>query len=113
MREVMQACLCDIGGWNVVAAASAQEGLEVLLVEEPDAILLDISMPDVDGWGFIQRARNNPLVRSIPVILISAKASWFTPQQLQQLGVAGAIAKPFNPLTLSSQVAALLNWSTD
>jgi len=91
VREVVQACLKDLGGWNVLSVASAQEGLKMLSVERPDVILLDVLMPGMDGITFIQQIKDNPLAQAIPVLLLTSKARWFTPRQLQQLGVVDAI----------------------
>ncbi|MDZ8187711.1 MAG: response regulator [Nostoc sp. ChiSLP02] len=111
IRELVQACLSDLAGWRVVAVPSAQAGLKQLAIEPPDAILLDVLMPGMDSTTFLHRLQENPLTKAIPVILLSVKASWFTSQKLQQLGVVKAIAKPFNPVTLHSAIACILGWS--
>lgn len=59
IREVVQACLSDLAAWNVKAVASAQEGLNWLLSERPDVILLDILMPGMDAVMFLQRLRDS------------------------------------------------------
>jgi CheY-like chemotaxis protein len=110
VREVVQACLQDLGGWDVQSVASAQEGLDTAVTVQPDAIVLDISMLEIDGLAFLQKLRANPLTQLIPVVLLTAKARWFTAQQLQSFGVAGAIAKPFNPISLTNQIAKALGW---
>lgn len=110
VREVVQACLKDLGGWDVLSVASAWEGLNQAMAAQPDAIVVDISMPGMDGLAFLQQLRANPITQSIPVVLLTAKARWFTPQQLQQLGVAGAITKPFHPLSLTNEIAKALGW---
>lgn len=108
VREVVQACLQDLGGWDVQSVASAQEGLDTAVAVQPDAIVLDISMPGIDS--FLQKLRANPVTQLIPVVLLTAKARWFTPHQLQSFGVAGAIAKPFNPASLTNEIAKALGW---
>jgi len=110
VREVVQACLQDLGGWDVQSVASAQEGLDTAVAVQPDAIVLDISMLEIDGLAFLQKLRANPVTQLIPVVLLTAKARWFTAQQLQSFGVAGAIAKPFNPISLTNQIANALGW---
>lgn len=111
IRELVQACLSDLAGWHVVAVASAQEGLQWLAVRHPDVILLDVVMPGMDTTTFIQKLHENPATRSIPVILLTGGARWFTSQKLQQLGVLAAIAKPFNPVLLPTLIAQTLGWS--
>lgn len=113
VREVLRVCLSSLGGWNVLSVASLQEGLNLLKTNTPDAILLDLPKVETDGFTFIQELRDRLVTPSIPVLLITGKARWFTRQQLQELGVSGAIAKPFNPITLPTQISDLLNWSSE
>ena len=110
VREVVEACLKDLGGWNVQSVASGHEGLDKLAVVQADAIVLDISMPGMDGFMFLRQLRANPFTQSIPVVLLTARARWFTLKQLQSLGVVGAIAKPFNPVSLTKEIAKALGW---
>lgn len=112
VREILQVCLSELGGWNVTLAESFQEVLSTLSRRRPDAILLDVNMPENDGLTFVQRLRTNPLTHGIPIVFVTAKARWFTSNQLQDLGAVGAIAKPFDVQTLPAQIATLLGWST-
>lgn len=111
VRELVQVCLSDLAGWSVTTVASAQEGLKQLLAQHPDAILLDVLMPGMDAITFVQRLHENPATASIPVILLTVRARWFTAQKLQQLGIVEAIAKPFNPITLPDTIADALRWN--
>ncbi len=113
LREILHICLSDLANWHVVSVASLQEGLVSLLVNQPDVILMDFSISEIDGLSFIQRLKQNPLTRFIPVILIAAKANWLTTQQLKELNIDGAITKPFNPVTLPQQIGEMLGWSGD
>ncbi|MDM9381362.1 response regulator [Chlorogloeopsis sp. ULAP01] len=113
VREVLQVCLRDLGGWDVFSVFSWQEGLKVLMKKQPDAILLDVPTLDVDNLSILQQFRDHPLTQSIPILLLSTRASWFPPFLLQEMGIAGAIALPFNPTLLPEQVAKLLNWTSD
>ncbi|GET43405.1 response regulator [Microseira wollei] len=111
VREVLQICLSSVGGWQVISVASIQSGLKKLCIERVDAILLDTPNLETDGITFIQTIKNDPSTPSVPVIFITAKAKSFLSHQLPALGIAGAIAKPFNAMTLPIQVAGMLNWS--
>lgn len=111
IRELVKICLNDLVGWNVVTAGSAQAALKHLEIERPDAILLDVVMPGMDVTTFLYKFHEKYSTQLIPVILLSVIADWFTSQQLQQLGVVEAIAKPFNPLTLPEQITRALGWS--
>lgn len=110
VRELVYVCLNDLAGWNVVTVASAQEGLNQLAIKHPDAILLDVLMPGMDAITFVQRLQQNPLTQSIPILLLTVRARWFTPRKLQQLGIVAAIAKPFNPIALPNIIAHALRW---
>jgi len=113
IRQVVKACLESIGGWNVLLAASGQEGLSKAVSEQPDAILLDVMMPEMDGLVLLQQLQTNSVTQSIPVVFLTARQSLTEPQRFQALGVKGAIAKPFNSLTLVPQIANVLGWNTE
>lgn len=110
IREVMYICLSEFGGWRVTLANSIQDGVSLCLTTCPDAILIDASTSETDALIFIEQLKLHSITRSIPILLITARASWFTPEQLHQMGFTGAITKPFNPATLSTQVSRLLGW---
>lgn len=113
--EVLQVCLKYMAGWNVISVGLEQVNLEDCMDERPDAILVDAFLPKIQPLGFVQRLfiqnlKKNRLTQSVPILLITDKANWFTTEQLRSLGVAGAIAKPFDPITLPDQIACLLDW---
>jgi CheY-like chemotaxis protein len=112
IRELVQICLNDLVGWNVITANSAQSGLKQLETVRPDVILLDVVMPGMDVNSFLHRLHEQSAWKNIPVILLSVMADFFTLQQLQQLGVVDAIAKPFNPLVLPEQITQALGWTS-
>ncbi|MGG6297127.1 response regulator [Leptolyngbya sp. AN02str] len=110
IQEIAQICLQTTAGWHVVTAGSGQEGLKQAKLEQPDAILLDVMMPDMDGIMTFQSLQEQPETKSIPVVLLTAKVQASDLQRYTRLGIQGAIAKPFDPLTLAFQLAALLGW---
>lgn len=111
IQEVAQICLRTTAGWQVLKAGSGQEGLTKAETELPDAILLDVMMPDMDGLMTFEKLQVNPSTRDIPVLLLTAKVQVSDQHRYAELGVKGAIAKPFNPLQLAADMAALLGWS--
>ncbi|GAB4203451.1 MAG: response regulator [Coleofasciculaceae cyanobacterium] len=113
IREIVRACLEDLGGWETVTAESGKEGLLLAKAETLDAILLDVSMPDMDGFVFFEMLQENPATSSIPVILLTAKVLPDDRSRFETMGVAGVIAKPFDPLTISTQIATILGWNPD
>lgn len=112
ISNVIQTCLRKLGGWNVVSALSGNEGLLKAETEQPDAILLDVMMPDMDGLTLLQHLREKPATQAIPVILLTAKVLSTNHFNYAQLDLAGVIPKPFDPLKLSGQIAELLGWSS-
>jgi CheY-like chemotaxis protein len=110
LRELVQACLEDLGGWQTLGASSGEECLQILQTERPNAILLDISMPVMDGTAVYDRLQSNPLTQSIPVILLTAKVLPRDRAKFALMGVAGVISKPIQPTTLTEEVAEILGW---
>jgi CheY-like chemotaxis protein len=110
IQEVTQICLQTVAGWQVLVAGSGQEGLETAAVEQPDAILLDVMMPDMDGLTTFQKLQENPDTQAIPVLLLTAKVQATDRQRYRDLGIREAIAKPFNPLELAQQIREALGW---
>jgi CheY-like chemotaxis protein len=111
LSEVIQTCLRKLGGWKVLTAQSGCEGLAKAGKEQPDAILLDVMMPDMDGFTVLHKLQENPATQNIPVILLTAKVQPADQNKYARLGVAGVITKPFDPLKISGQVADKLGWS--
>ncbi|BAZ01823.1 two-component response regulator [Tolypothrix tenuis PCC 7101] len=107
---VIKACLENIGRWQVLVAQSGTEGLAVAKSEHPDAILLDVMMPDINGMLLFQRLQENLTTNNIPVILLTAKVQTVDLKEFSQLSIAGVISKPFDPLRLSELVANTLGW---
>ena len=110
IREVVQTSLELIGGWEVDCAASGADALSIATANPPDAILLDVMMPTMDGPTTFGRLQADPRTRSVPVVLLTAKVQGLERRQWESLGVAGVLAKPFDPMTLPSEVAVLLGW---
>jgi len=111
IREVARVSLEEVGGWEVLVAGSGREGLAIAKVGQPDAILLDVMMPDMDGPTTFQRLQADGTTRHIPVILLTAKVQAADQRRFAELGVSGILAKPFDPMTLPSRVAEVLSWS--
>jgi len=110
VRRVVQTCLEKIAHWTVIVAESGEEGLRKARTEHPDAIVLDVMMPGMDGYQFLNALLLQPETRSIPVVLLTAKADSLDVKQYEVMGIKGLIGKPFNPLTLHREIAACLNW---
>jgi len=109
LREVLGACLQELGGWDVMFSSSIREGIQLCDRRKPQLILMDTSTPEVDALIFIEQLKTVSHDQAIPILLISSRASWLTPQQLHQMGFAGAISKPFDPSSLPTQIGNLLS----
>jgi CheY-like chemotaxis protein len=109
IREIIKFSIEAVTSWKVVAAASGSEGIALAEIEQPDAILLDIMMPDMDGVATFDHLQANAATKSIPTILLTAKTI-ANEQRLLNLGVAGAIAKPFKANDLVKQICEILGW---
>lgn len=110
VREIVELCLQDLVGWNVLSVESPLEGLQRAATDHPDAILLDFLLAGMDGLMFLEQLRNNPETQTLPVVLLTARARWLDLKILRQYQVVGIISKPFDPITLPHQIAKLLGW---
>ena len=111
IREVAQVSLELVGQYEVLTAASGREGILRARDLRPDAILLDVMMPDLDGPATLAELQADPATRDIPVLFLTAKAQAAERTRLAQLGAAGILTKPFDPLTLPQEVASALRWN--
>ncbi len=110
IREVAALSLETVAGWAVCTANSGPEGLRRALAEQPDAILMDVMMPSMDGPTTFRHLQSTPEISHIPVLLLTAKVQGVDQRRFAGLGVAGVLFKPFDPLTLADQMARALGW---
>ena len=111
IREVAQLCLETVGGWEVMTAACGSEGLVKAETQQPDAILLDVMMPDMDGPTTFHKLKGNPATEDIPVVFLTAKVQAAEQRRFAELGVKAVLTKPFDPLMLATEVANVLGWN--
>jgi CheY-like chemotaxis protein len=110
IRQAAQLALGRLGGLRVLTAESGEQGLQVALAERPDAILLDVLMPDMDGVEVAERLLATPETGSRPIVFLTASDSEQELERLRRLPVAGMLAKPFDVGALSGELCALLGW---
>ena len=108
LRRLTQFSLQAVGKWQVTAVASGEEAVAAALRERFDVVLLDVQMPGFDGLATLQALREQPSLAGLPVIFLTATALDHEQERLRALGALGVILKPFEPLGLASQVAALV-----
>ena len=109
-REVAKISLEMVGGWEVISACSGAEGLALAESRQPDAILLDVMMPGMDGPTTFEILRSQAATRDIPVIMLTAKVQASDRVNFLELGVTGVIAKPFDPMSLPTEISEVLGW---
>jgi CheY-like chemotaxis protein len=113
MRVLARFALEQDARFAVSTAASGREGLELARLTRPDVILLDWMMPGMDGPQTLRSLKADAAVSDIPVIFLTGVAHDRSPTDFIALGAHGALAKPFNPMTLASELSALLSASRE
>ena len=110
VRRLAVMSLSRIGGYDVRSAGSGRECLTALAEAIPDAIVLDVMMPEMDGPSTLLAIRDDPAAHAVPVVFLTAGVVDSDVDRLKALPVTGVLNKPFDPLQLPAQLAALLGW---
>ena len=108
IQKVAQISLQFRGGWEVDLATNGEECLAKAAQNRPDLILLDCMMPEMDGYEACRRLKQDPSLRDIPVIFLTAKSQEREVNKGLSLGAVGYLIKPFNPMTLAEEIQQLL-----
>jgi excisionase family DNA binding protein len=107
VREYVRVNL-EMEGYSVREAGSADEGLAVLEEVSPDLILLDVMMPEVDGWEMLRLVQERHGTGTVPVVMFSGKLNEQSAEQATARGAQGFVGKPFDPQQLIEQAKQLL-----
>src|ERR1700761_2710643 len=112
IREVAALSLEATAGWEIITASSGADGIQAAANprRKPHAILMDVMMPGMDGPTTFRQMQQNPAISNIPVLLLTAKVQGVDQRRFAGLGVAGVLFKPFDPLTLASEISEALGW---
>jgi two-component system, OmpR family, alkaline phosphatase synthesis response regulator PhoP len=113
IQAVAQLALQTVAGWTVSTASSGAEGVTIARDKIPDAILLDVMMPDMDGIMTLQALQADPDTQFIPVILMTAKTQVSDRERFAKLGISGLISKPFKAMLLADQISGTLEWEIE
>jgi CheY-like chemotaxis protein len=105
IQIIAQMALEDIGGFTVEVCSSGEEAIQRAPDFAPDLVLLDVMMPDMDGPDTLRTLRDLPQFAGIPAVFMTAKVQTHEVTQYRAMGAVDVIAKPFDPMTLSSMVA--------
>lgn len=108
IRAIARMSLTRVGGWEVVAAASADEAEAAARQAPPAVVLLDVMMPDVDGWTVARELGADERTREIPIVFLTARAEAADKRMGQQLGGVGYLVKPFDPVAIGDFVECVI-----
>ncbi len=110
LRELAKMSLELVGGHRVLLASSGEEALALVADERPDAVVMDVQMPGMDGPATV-RAMHEASEQVPPTVFLTASVLESQLAALQQLPVVGVLRKPFDPMTLAGELERLLGWS--
>jgi pilus assembly protein CpaE len=108
MMNQMIRDILDAAGYETKSALYGSQALEILMNWNPDLVLLDVMMPDMDGFEVCRRIRQVNAARNVPVIMVTAKASIEDKQKGFEAGADDYITKPFEPIELKLRLSAIL-----
>ncbi len=103
IRDMLRMALSE-SGYRVVQAVDGVDGLETLKTECPDAIITDINMPRLDGFGFIEKVRSDERFRATPILVLTTESDPAMKDRARQAGATGWIVKPFSPEKLTASL---------
>jgi CheY-like chemotaxis protein len=112
-RQAAVQSLQVMAGWDVVEAYCGAQAIESAKQHQPDAILLDVMMPAMDGPAMLGKLRATRATSHIPIVLLTAKVQAVHDGSLSHLPVAAILSKPFDPLRLATQVSEALGWGKE
>lgn len=95
-------------GMDVRQAANGREALESIRDDVPDLVLLDVMMPEVDGWEVARQLQADPRTRELPIVFLTARAELADRRRAADLGAVGYVSKPFDPLELPELIESVL-----
>ena len=110
VRRLAVLSLSKIGGYEVQSVDSGEACLAALAATVPDAVVLDVNMPDMDGPATLLAIRDGATTHAIPVVFLTAGVVEADIDRLRAMPVTGVLHKPFDPMQLPAQLADLLGW---
>jgi CheY-like chemotaxis protein len=113
IQVVARIALESVGGYTLQVCSSGEEALQVAAGFAPDMLLLDVMMPGMDGPTTLKEIRNLKGFADIPAVFMTAKVQPQEIEQFKSFGALDVIAKPFDPMALASQIAAIWQQSNE
>ena len=105
---VASMALAEVAGLEVIEARGGLEALEFARQGIPDAILMDVVLPDIDGLDIFEKLGADQRTKRIPIIFHTAKTEPSYVRRLMALGAKGVIEKPFDPMMLATEIKRIL-----
>ena len=111
--DVLLLCRVNLqhAGYDVLEASDGEQGLALAMSEAPDALVLDLMLPLLDGYGVLERLQADERTRTIPVVVLTAKAQREDRVRCWEQGASEYMTKPFSPVALSATLTELLTMS--
>ncbi len=104
LRKLVERTLQFIAGWDVASAPDGESGIELVRSHQPNAAIVDLMMPGMDGFEVARRLKQDPSTAHIPVVLLTARTE-IDQARLEASGADGVVFKPFEPEALAAQIA--------
>lgn len=111
VRAVVRLSLEHVGGWQVVDVGGGLAGVDAARRDLPDAVVLDVMMPGTDGPATFRLLQSDARTADIPVVMLTARVDRADREAWLLMGVRAVLAKPFDPLTLPTQLRDVLGWT--
>lgn len=100
--------LLDRAGYEVISAANGREGVEMVRANPPDLILMDLSLPELDGWDATRILKSDPVTHTIPILALTAHTLPHERKRALDAGIDGYISKPIKVASFDKLVSTLL-----
>jgi two-component system, cell cycle response regulator DivK len=110
-RELLHELL-EARGYEVEEAENGQEALQMIAQSRPDALLLDLNMPVLDGFSTVRKIREDAVISSLPVLAVTAYAMRGDREKTLEAGFDGYLSKPINPAALDAELERIWNNAT-
>lgn len=104
IQAVAKLALAVVGGFTLEVCSSGQEALEKAEAFAPQLMLIDVMMPEMDGLTTMQKLHDIPALANVPTVFMTAKVQLQKVKEYKALGAVEVIAKPFDPMTLASDI---------
>ncbi|MDV6328407.1 response regulator [Idiomarina sp. Sol25] len=109
IQAIAKLSLEKVGGFTSLICSSGREAIDQISGFKPDIVLLDVMMPDLDGPNTLKQLQEKDLLNDTPVVFFTAKVLNSEIEELKELGAEDVISKPFDPMTLPTQLKDI--WS--